>query len=160
LKAQTFCLVLAVATLLLSGARSVSASVSSVNFIGAFYKGNDSFYGKSVVAYKTGSNVTVAVSAYNDYLLQLHNSQYLRRQNLVRLGHKLHFRRSRHRQSFSTGTVPVARVHDYVKASNRCIQHGYAFLHGVRRTCERNERYCPHHRHLDIPRQRFCSLFR
>ena len=67
LKVQTVCFVLAVAALLLSGTRLVSASVSSVNFIGAFYKGNDSFYGRSVVAYKTGANVTVAVSAYNDY---------------------------------------------------------------------------------------------
>jgi phage shock protein PspC (stress-responsive transcriptional regulator) len=67
LKVQTVCLVFAVATLLLSGTRSVEASVSSVNFMGAFYKGNDSFYGSSVIAYKAGSNVTVAVSAYNDY---------------------------------------------------------------------------------------------
>jgi hypothetical protein len=58
---------LAVATLLLSGARSVGATVSSVNFAGAFYKGYDLFHGKSVVAYKVGSNVTVAISVYNDY---------------------------------------------------------------------------------------------
>lgn len=45
----------------------VNAYVSSVNFVGAFYRGSDTFYAASVVAYKAGANVTLAVNVVNDY---------------------------------------------------------------------------------------------
>jgi len=67
LKSRTICVAFAVVMFLFCAVRSVSADVSSVNFIGAVYKGSDPFYGNSITAYTLGTNVTVAVSVYNNY---------------------------------------------------------------------------------------------
>lgn len=60
-------------TLVLSGILSsimiapASASIQSYNWIGAEYRGYDSFYGTDVTAFEAGSTATLAVSVYNDF---------------------------------------------------------------------------------------------
>lgn len=43
------------------------ASIQFHNWIGAEYRGYDSFYGTYVTAFETGSTTTLAVSVYNDF---------------------------------------------------------------------------------------------
>jgi len=65
LRIRTVCLALTAVLLFFSATHFAQADISQVNFLGALYKGTDPFYGQTVVAYKTGANVTVAISTYN-----------------------------------------------------------------------------------------------
>jgi hypothetical protein len=69
MKQKTVILALVVILVLFCGIQTARADIGSVNFMGAYYRGTDPFYGtgSDIVAYKAGSNVTVAVSVYNPY---------------------------------------------------------------------------------------------
>lgn len=43
------------------------ASIQAYNWIGAEYRGYDSFYGTDITAFETGSTATLTVSVYNDF---------------------------------------------------------------------------------------------